>query len=486
MSTSWVRRSVLRLISSTACVSYETMPPAPPSDRELDAYREQADRFIAQLDEEFYLHYAGLKETFDLAPIYERHKNLTELDQVKSIGLAVNGGARVRELWRFACEGYFGELTRDHAEKLAELESELQVDVNGEQIPYRIVRPALANEPDRDKRRNLDGRATDILDEHMNPLHLDAAQVVQQGARELGFENYLELYRKALPPSAIDELAAQCRAFLESTERLYEDAADKLFHDRVGVSLAEAKRWDVPRLFRAPEWDPMFPADRMVPALESTLADLGIDLKSQENVTLDLEERPNKSPRAFCAPIEVPDPHAGLPAPERVRGRRGDRSSVLRAAVRGEDRLRARVPRGRGRDDDAFALRGAALGCTEDRRHPRELPRGHRLRLLRLLLSPLMGVRGAAPCLSEGEVRHQMVRHARRRLAPARALGRRPEDAGRRDAERGYGLDTGDGGSGRACQGGARLVSVLRACINSIHVQDSSPDRRGSRPGLPQ
>jgi hypothetical protein len=283
------------------------MTPTPPSDRELDAYREQADRFIAELDEEFYLHYAGLKESFDLVPIYERHANLTELERVQSIGLAVNGGSRVRELWRFACEGYFGDLTRDHAEKLAELESELQVSVNGEEIPYRMVRPALANEPDRDKRRELDARANEILDEHMNPLHLDAAQTLQQGARDLEFANYLELYRKALPASALDELAEQCRAFLASTEQLYEKAADKLFRDRVGVSLAEAQRWDVPRLFRAPEWDPMFPADRMVPALEGTLADLGIDLKSQENVTLDLEERPNKSPRAFCAPIEVPD-----------------------------------------------------------------------------------------------------------------------------------------------------------------------------------
>jgi hypothetical protein len=283
------------------------MAPAPPSHRELDAYREQADRFIAELDEEFYLHYAGLKDTFDLAPIYERHANLTELEQVQSIGLAVNGDSRVRELWRFACEGYFGDLTRDQAEQLARLESELQVTVDGEEIPYRMVRPALANEPDRDKRRELDARATDILDESMNPLHLDAARVVQRGARELGFENYLELYRKALPSSALDDLAAQCRVFLESTERLYEEAADKLFRDRVGVSLAEAERWDVPRLFRAPEWDPMFPADRMVPALEGTLADLGIDLAAQENVTLDLDERPNKSPRAFCAPIEVPD-----------------------------------------------------------------------------------------------------------------------------------------------------------------------------------
>src|SRR5213075_1258865 len=90
-------------------------------------------------------------------------------------------------------------------------------------------------------------------------------------------------------------------------ERLYEDAADRLFRTRVGVSLNEARRWDVARLFRAPEWDKMFPKDRMVPALEATLADLGVDLKSQANVHLDLDERPNKTPRAFCAPIEIPD-----------------------------------------------------------------------------------------------------------------------------------------------------------------------------------
>src|SRR5436189_3441750 len=154
------------------------MPAAPLSDRELDTYREQADRFIAELDEEFYLHYAGLKDTFDLTPIYERHKNLTELDQVQSIGLAVNGGARVRELWRFACEGYFGDLTRDHAEKVAELEAELSVTVNGDEIPYRMVRPALANETDRDKRRELDTRANDVLDEHMNPPNLHARPVL--------------------------------------------------------------------------------------------------------------------------------------------------------------------------------------------------------------------------------------------------------------------------------------------------------------------
>ena len=44
----------------------------------------------------------------------------------------------------------------------------------------------------------------------------------------------------------------------------------------------------------------------MVPALEGRSADLGIDLDAQPNVELDVEQREKKTPRAFCAPIEVP------------------------------------------------------------------------------------------------------------------------------------------------------------------------------------
>src|SRR4029078_8367927 len=73
------------------------------------------------------------------------------------------------------------------------------------------------------------------------------------------------------------------------------------------ISLAEARAWDVPRLFRAPEWDEAFPSDAMLPALEGSRRELGIALAAQENVHLDIEQRPQKTPRAFCSPIEVPD-----------------------------------------------------------------------------------------------------------------------------------------------------------------------------------
>ena len=67
------------------------MSEATPSERELDGYRAGADRFIAELDEEYYLHYAGLKPDFELRAIYERHADLTDLETVKRLGETVDG-----------------------------------------------------------------------------------------------------------------------------------------------------------------------------------------------------------------------------------------------------------------------------------------------------------------------------------------------------------------------------------------------------------
>jgi hypothetical protein len=278
---------------------------APPSAAELDRFRERADRFIAELDEEYYLHYAGLKDTLDLKPIYERFSELTALEQAKSLGEAVDGDRHVRELWRFASEGYLSDMTREHSEKIAGLEASLEAELDGEKVGYRMLRPTIANEPDRNKRERLDRVRVDLTEEHLNPIYLDGVDIVRAGVAKLEARNYADLYRRF--GFRLDELAEQCRALLDSTESIYEQAADKLFRDRVGVGLDEAKRWDVLRSFRAPQWDPQFPVDKMLPALEATLADLGVDLRSQKNVELDVEQRPKKSPRAFCAPIEVPE-----------------------------------------------------------------------------------------------------------------------------------------------------------------------------------
>ena len=276
----------------------------PLSQRQLDDLSEDADRFIAELDEEAYLHFSGQKDAYEITPIYERHAELTKLETALAVGGSVDGNRNTRELWRFACEGYLGNFTREEAERVAELEATLKATVDGEEIPYRNLRPAIMNEPERGRRERLEHMRNELTEEHLNPLHLRAMEVFHRETRNLGARTYTDLYRGF--GFALDDLAAQCRAFLDATERLWEDEGDRFFRSRVGLGLGEAERWDVGRVWRGASWDDAFPGARMVPALEASLADLGVDLRAQRNVELDLEDRPNKTPRAFCVPIEIP------------------------------------------------------------------------------------------------------------------------------------------------------------------------------------
>src|SRR5664280_2968297 len=105
-----------------------------PDPREIDAFRDQADRFVADIDEEYYLHFAGLKDTLDVEQVYERYEELTRLETAQHME-----GAPV-ELWRFACEGFLGNLTREHQARVAKVEAELEATVDGETHPYRMLR----------------------------------------------------------------------------------------------------------------------------------------------------------------------------------------------------------------------------------------------------------------------------------------------------------------------------------------------------------
>jgi hypothetical protein len=271
----------------------------PPSNTQIDAFRSRADEFIRDLDEEFYAHYAGLKPTLDVEAVYERYEDVTRLETAQSMQGAPT------ELWRFACEGYLGNLTRGHQARVAQAEAELEATIDGETVPYRMLRVAMANEPDRDRRERLERARLELLDEQLNPIYLDAAQIDREAVRTLDAPNYYELYLRF--GFRLPELAEECRALLDETERLWEREGDRLFRSRLGIGLDEARSWDIARLFRAPELDQSYPTERMLPALEQTLAELGIDLRGQANVHLDIESRPSKSPRAFCAPIEVPN-----------------------------------------------------------------------------------------------------------------------------------------------------------------------------------
>jgi hypothetical protein len=105
----------------------------------------------------------------------------------------------------------------------------------------------------------------------------------------------------------LEALERQTRAFLEATAGTYEPTVDPHLRSQVGLGLGELRRSDLPYFFRARGFDDLFPEERLIEALERTLAGLGISLDEQRNVRLDTEQRPLKSPRAFCAPVHVPN-----------------------------------------------------------------------------------------------------------------------------------------------------------------------------------
>ena len=98
----------------------------------------------------------------------------------------------------------------------------------------------------------------------------------------------------------------QCSGFLDQTEELHVRLLDRLLRDRLGIELGQAERWDTPRLLRSDRLGRGLPGRRLLPGLEVDARRARDRPPAQRNVELDVEPRPTKYPRAFCAPIEVP------------------------------------------------------------------------------------------------------------------------------------------------------------------------------------
>ena len=130
---------------------------------DLDAYRRTAETFQTELMREYYQHYAGLKDTFEIEPIYAAASELFTRDAVQALrelddGTTGDGDARrqARMLLDFAVEGYIGEATKAVEEELARTEAGLTIEVGDERLGFREAPVAQANEPDAGRRNEIE------------------------------------------------------------------------------------------------------------------------------------------------------------------------------------------------------------------------------------------------------------------------------------------------------------------------------------------
>jgi hypothetical protein len=177
------------------------------------------------------------------------------------------------------------------------------VEWDEEQIPYQNVHSVLVKEADWRRRHELDRRRLTVM-VRQNPQRSQRLTRQHDLARGLGFASYRALIQE-LREWDLAELSKALEPLLKETEDIFED---RLTHwlGKARVPRGQANTSDVAYVMRAPEFDPLFPADRLLPLFEKTVERLGIPPDSTPGLKLDTEARPLKSPRAFCAPVRVP------------------------------------------------------------------------------------------------------------------------------------------------------------------------------------
>ena len=284
---------------------------------ELDRYRDGAEAYCEEIEREYYLHLAGHKPELELEPIYGRHGRLFERDAVEWLreeavradGLAGDrddARRRRRHLLHFAFDGLVANSVQGEEAEVARLEAGLEVELPGGAVPYRQIPAEQANEPDPERRAELEAAHNRVLAERINPLHREVLERSHSEARAFGWTSYAAAYGE-LRGIDLGRLGEEVRACSRSIEPAYRTGCDPEFERHAGMRLGRLRRSDLPRFFRAAALDPLFPPERLVESFGATTGALGIDLERQANVHLDVERRPTKSPRAFCATPRIPD-----------------------------------------------------------------------------------------------------------------------------------------------------------------------------------
>jgi hypothetical protein len=276
---------------------------------DLDAYRARAERFLEEHDREYLEHFAGRKRAYEVDAVYDRHAGLFGLDAIDALrdahGRAGGGeeARRLRWLLAFAVEGRLGLATRALDARVARREAELTLAVDGRVLPLRTAALEQMNEPDGALRGAIEDARLALEASELEPLRREAWETAHAEIRTLGWPSYAVAWGQ-LSGVDLQALAGQAEAFLIATEDEHAGALDAELRRTTGRARSEARRSDLQRWLRDVDADPRFPPEGLLGAWRATCEGLGL---ASDGIVLDLEPRPTKSPRAFCAPVRVPE-----------------------------------------------------------------------------------------------------------------------------------------------------------------------------------
>lgn len=279
---------------------------------ELEKYRQSAENFLSKLDKEYYLHFAGLKDELNTSAIYEENSWLFEMGNFSAIkglkdkAVSVDEGKRLQGLLKFCGEGLIENKVKELSDSIAEQEAKAVIGLEGREVSYRYSEILLSNEADKAKRDEIDDCRNELVKKEFNDKLMQYWSELHLQAGSLGFSSYREMF-SFLKGEDFTTTLAQMEKLLDQTRDIYEQHFGNLLLKVTGIGLGSSRKSDFAKLRRAPEFDRYFKKEMLIEVFRDTLIAMGIDVARQSNIIFDVEERKNKSPRAFCATVRVPD-----------------------------------------------------------------------------------------------------------------------------------------------------------------------------------
>ncbi|HYJ46100.1 MAG TPA: hypothetical protein VEV81_05750, partial [Pyrinomonadaceae bacterium] len=181
-------------------------------------------------------------------------------------------------------------------------------------VPVNNVPKIISNERDARRRRELTARWVDAL-AACDDLRAARFESFHESARHLGFDSYRALSTE-ITATDYERLASSAQKFLERTEAAYTSALSlAAMRSLPGVSPGDLQHADYFYFQRTPDLDPFFPAGELMATYAAGMRGFGIRVERQQNIHIDVGERPFKNPRAACFRINAPEDVRLLVAP---------------------------------------------------------------------------------------------------------------------------------------------------------------------------
>jgi hypothetical protein len=266
------------------------------------------EEFSKEVVNEYYQNWAGLKEELNISQIFLKYGDLFTPDNIATIKRSREASSgdeyrRFNRLFGSLVDTYLERQVSELTDKATTLETRTTVMVDGKPVPYRSTQPMVMNEDDRVRRGKIQMLAEEAV-ETFNPVLEERLTKLHESAKTQGYPDYAGLYSE-IKSIDYEALLNELKSHSRTTDRLYVEQLESALKS-IGVVLKDASRHDILYLHRGKRFDAYFPRGDVVKALRKTLDGMDLQLEKYANITLDLEERPKKDPRAACFPIDVP------------------------------------------------------------------------------------------------------------------------------------------------------------------------------------